>query len=619
MSTPLLSLSGRKKNDLHRHVANPPVAPNFAETGSANPHLRVFAVHFDGTQNDFADVPGDLQPTLVAHSYHELSGHANIKSHYYPGVGTRTDPFSGLIQSAFGVGCSDRAESAYWDLVKSAKAWIEEDPLAHVHVHVVGFSRGAATALHFMNLVDERGIPQDKQSADASAPHLLQPHSVPMSSVLLDTVATGQTDSLNLTLPDSAIAVLHITAGLELRSLFPLTSVEDPGHPSAEIDIETVAVSVDGQPSDLQQHRVVKLHEIMLDGACHSDVGGSYRDGGIRDISAYLMSSFQGSLGLPTSPRKPTFEYVQSVRAHDSRFFIDKLTPERPYRNGTRREIISRNPAPADDSAKLTVKLSSRSKSHHKKIDESFDLDFSLPDSVLGRKFSARIERMGPNEFSLSSQGDLGVTVDHGKRTIRLDGKELEGALSYLEVSKRLTESMPTLVINAFFERKHPLVRVVHQSFKKPGLTKLTQAKTSDPWPSAIRAAVMRLNDDRAPAGCKTTKAFLSQCVVDACLEVIEQSNGAITSIRLEAPRPTSGIGAGAAKVKVHIEPAPANGAQSDPVKALTAALTYLAMHTRNKHQFSLPLNPISLNQTPPSIDAGETNAPLPKRKKVQP
>lgn len=238
MSVPHISLSGKKKNSLHKAVSAPALSPNFAATGAKNPHLRVFVAHFDGTQNDYKDVPAEFQETLVASSFRSMFDSDVLANRYYHGVGTRTDGFIGMVQSAFGMGCEDRAERAYIELAEATREWRMKDPLVQVHVHVVGFSRGSAIAVHFMNLVHERGVTSPKTSRWGGGPkHLPQSDLVSagkvlMSAALLDTVSTGQTDVLKLGLPPTAVSVLHLTAGGEQRFLFPLTSLADASRPS---------------------------------------------------------------------------------------------------------------------------------------------------------------------------------------------------------------------------------------------------------------------------------------------------------------------------------------------------------------------------------------------------
>lgn len=316
-------LNGEQKNQLINLVESPLIAPDFARTGKKNPNLKVFVVHFDGTQNDRENVPDGESETLVSKSFakHRASSDGNIRSRYYRGVGTTKLPITRLIQSATGMGCISNAEQAHADLVKQSEAWRLENPRVEIHVHVVGFSRGSATALHFLNLVDQRGAVSENEEAMKISSNF-KPGRVQTSAALLDTVSTGQSDRLNLTLPKSCVAVLHLVANDEQRGLFPVQQI-DPTK-GQEIAVRYVS-GMDGLIADMKESlHYRRVQEAGLPGV-HSDIGGSYKDGGISKVSEFLLDRFQQSLGLPIDPRRPSVEEIQNCRMHDSRFAIEKL------------------------------------------------------------------------------------------------------------------------------------------------------------------------------------------------------------------------------------------------------------------------------------------------------
>lgn len=336
MSTPSFALTGEQKNAIHDAVDQPPLAPDFARTGPSNPHLRVFAVHFDGTQNDRLNVPEGYQNTLVGKSFEQLNNARddNIASFYYRGVGTGPKGIRRLMESAFGVGCESNAEKAHADLVIQASAWLKEDRQAKIHVHVVGFSRGSATALHFLNLVDDRGAAREDRFI-ATMPESIMPGHVASSAVLFDTVSTGQGIHLNLTVPSSTVAVLHVTAGGEERMLFPLRVIAGDMNSErsfvSNAHLPGASIAPDGQLA------YQRIQEVDLPGARHSDVGGSYMDGNIRESSVYLAETFQASLGLPVKPVKPSFQSIQEAVFHDSRFV--RLSDDIEHRQRSERHV----------------------------------------------------------------------------------------------------------------------------------------------------------------------------------------------------------------------------------------------------------------------------------------
>lgn len=309
-------LNGIQKNTLHKAVAQAPRVPDFARTGDANPNLRVAVLNFDGTNNDRDNVPKGSRATLISDSFETFrdSDNAAIASFYYRGVGNSASKVRSLIESAFGVGCDYNAEIAYSELLDQVNQWRSENPNIEVHVHATGFSRGAATALHFLNIVDQRGL-MNKSDTPETAPTVLTPHRVQTSGVLLDTVSTGQGSRLDLTVPDSCVALLHITAANEQRHFFPLREIIQDA--DKELSFATNVNMPGASKTSTDQICYQRVREVELPGV-HSDVGGSYLNGGIREVSKYLMENFQASLGLDVRPQKVTAEKVQNCSMHDS-------------------------------------------------------------------------------------------------------------------------------------------------------------------------------------------------------------------------------------------------------------------------------------------------------------
>lgn len=316
-------INGKQKNAYHSILNNPPVAPDFARGGVANPNLRVFVANFDGTGNDRDLISKGEQASLVAasdaglHRIIEDSDAQHIATNYYAGVGTRTGTIKGLTEKIWGVGCERNAKSAHADFVKQVAAWKKDNPNCEIHVHAVGFSRGAAIALHFLNLVDRHGA-YKKESAPVNEDRF-SPGNVKSSAVLYDNVSTGQGVNLELGVPKSTVAVLHLTAGGEQRELFPLHSVDN--HSEAEASFVKGASMMNARPGVDGRIRYQRIQEIELPAARHSDVGGTYVGGGIREVAKFLADHFQHSLGFPIEPEKPNFMHVQRLKFHDSRIF----------------------------------------------------------------------------------------------------------------------------------------------------------------------------------------------------------------------------------------------------------------------------------------------------------
>jgi hypothetical protein len=607
MTAPPVPLSGKKKNALHKAVAQPPLSPNFAATGATHPNRRVFVANFDGTQNDFKDVPKELQETLVAASFNSLSDSPVLVNRYYNGVGTRTDGFLGLVESVSGIGCVDRAERAYQELCDATLAWRATNPEADVHVHAVGFSRGSATALHFMNLVHERGIvnpktfwarnPKTPQSARVA------PGAVQMSAVLLDTVATGQNDSLKLGLPPGAVSVLHLTAGGELRFLFPLTSIADPGRPNELA--EAIGASMPGAEAEVpapgadakQPVTYRRLHQVMLQGACHSDVGGSYRDGHIREVSGYLMKAFQLSLGLPVGANpRPSFAHIQDAYAHDSRYIIDKLAPQRPYYRGTRRIVEN---APVNDwDGTLTelVTVESRFKgvkqesSNLRRVEPvAGDADeaearglvqwpAAYPAEVLGKehKLTVRLADATKGEkgrmvFESTPPGAFGR--QSGSRRFMFLGRPLMAAPTADAIIGRLEAGEKKFQLTVRVEKALPVVQV------EPGFgfaVAEERRNAPDSWTPEIRAAILRVNSQPKSFTQHDVDAMMRSCLRSVAVKLQTEH---LASIKKE-PRQPGRISQ--YRAMVHFGPAPgsADAPFKSPHMASTLVVTFDAANT---------------------------------------
>lgn len=388
----LIDLSGSSKNVLHDLVNSPVISPAFAATGACNPNLRVFCVNFDGTMND-ADNPGENENASLIWKFHQeadlssliskgidVKG-AKIASIYVRGTATSgsliADSMSSsgqsmtpkIVEGITGLSCEERAQAAFDDIEARIRMIHSVHPDEKFHIHVTGFSRGGATALHFMNLFQRDGVCNRRRDWKTRSPmkeldegmdfYAIPPGGIPMSAVLIDCVKTGPAfaiGNLMTSTPPCCVSGIHIVANGDERSLYPVLNLSERRMEKAS---NVSMLSADSRkfdralqfdpPGDVEFKR---LHEIYVPGARHCDVAGIYKEGGFREIADFIASSFRASLGLDVSVTKPSIDHIQLVKANDSRegflrlidYFKEKMTGGGRPETGRRRVDVNESP-----------------------------------------------------------------------------------------------------------------------------------------------------------------------------------------------------------------------------------------------------------------------------------
>lgn len=190
------------------------------------------------------------------------------KGHEYRSDDTLTQgldlDFGGEDTSIIGkvtLACRDLIVQAVDKDLKNVLPTVE--PIHRIVFDVFGFSRGAAAARHFVNLIDQkRDHPLVQAVAKTSAIRLktgfdwASRDDVRIAFVgLFDTVKSSLNSRVNIQLQaDSAERVVHLTAQDEVRKYFPLSRITS-----------------DAEGNHLPPH----FTELALPGA-HSDIGGGY-------------------------------------------------------------------------------------------------------------------------------------------------------------------------------------------------------------------------------------------------------------------------------------------------------------------------------------------------------
>ncbi|RON08319.1 hypothetical protein BK659_16570 [Pseudomonas brassicacearum] len=270
------------------------VAPNIQPEAGDSPPSKIISFAFDGTLNDLNRVPSDERPTIVAY----IAGKTSGPRHYYRGVGMQAKDVDNL-DAALGLSMEKIAEEAKGDLFSKTDEIIQTTPEVELRVFVTGFSRGAASARHFMNIVDEEWAHR-YPGVDGHQPPKLR-----FYTLLYDTVSTNIGRRMKLGLPKSVNYSLHFVAMDEPRGLFP-------------VDVDAVTAL-----DNTADYYVSRIKTIYLPGA-HSDIGMSYL-GGVGDSYRMMNDILLAQLGF-TSDR--CFENSNNPMLdgkHDSRGLLDKL------------------------------------------------------------------------------------------------------------------------------------------------------------------------------------------------------------------------------------------------------------------------------------------------------
>lgn len=556
MSSPTIPLTGAQKNALQAIADDPHLSPDFAKMGEVNPNLRVFVVNFDGTWNDKDDVPPGESSTIVAKLYEDSAAFNSptFESHYVSGVGTRTSKMKSLWEGATGAGCKDRAEAMHDLLKATADRWRQENPNVEIHVHTTGFSRGAASSLHFLNLVDEFGAcsrtadAYQRQAIDACS---IGPGKVKSSAMLFDVVATGQEKVLKLTVPPTTQSVLHLTAGGEERRHFKLVSLGDDRYDKMGKRIEGANNAEWSQAKNVGMPPVrgpmrypcnedgsffyQRIRQIDLPGARHSDVGGAYDKsdgiydkndsaykikGGIAGLPLYLARAFQSTLGIPGKrPVRPSFWDIQHGNAHDSRDAIEstrqlfqELGGKTFSRDTVKREQAKKQPRHWGGDTLRSVTLTLRDhagKVFATKTTQSVvphpndrplpsDQNMGMPnwlsmDPMRVQKTTSRMLGSG----RVSGQSSREFVVDEDARTIHYQGIRIDDVGSMDSLVAPIMDKTQNHWLEVSVTREKIYCQAQNgNQIAKPGKKKAAQFDFGDdPWCFQILEAIQILNE----------------------------------------------------------------------------------------------------------------------------
>lgn len=251
---------------------------------------QLIAVLFDGTRNDRNNVSNRARATAVSDLKETLDrgGKLAKPAHYVSGVGTSGIwPFSS-IDAAAGLTTVKRAEMAFEKIREDIREIQSREPDADIRVLVVGFSRGAASARHFLNLIADV---YDVESTSVAG--------VRQYAILFDTVATGLGRRPRLGIPANVDHALHFVAGDERRIFFR----------------PTLDVSSDNS----------RIETLVLPGV-HSDQVGVYQQGiGLTHADRILQLVCRAGLMSDEIPCFTERRFDPTLQGmHDSRWLLER-------------------------------------------------------------------------------------------------------------------------------------------------------------------------------------------------------------------------------------------------------------------------------------------------------
>jgi hypothetical protein len=263
---------------------------------------------FDGTGKN--EKYGDKTNVYHFLKAHRASG-SSVQGVYAPGVGSSIPPgmfgFLNLPGVATGLGGREIIESMYEQLVKNFKK-------GHTGIVLVGFSRGAALAREFANVVNERGNPLKYKKGK-------RPYGKPPTikfMALFDTVysfgsAAGSVDlGYRKYIPLNVKAVAHATAKLEGRKTFDLWSI----HLNKKVANKRKTEDDGGKTGSIKSgnYRIEK----EFNGG-HDDIGGAEKNNynGYDPLVWVLREGRKAGVRLAI-PSRSTYQTGRKVAPNDS-------------------------------------------------------------------------------------------------------------------------------------------------------------------------------------------------------------------------------------------------------------------------------------------------------------
>jgi hypothetical protein len=255
---------------------------------------------FDGTGNSDEELP-ELDTNVVR--FKEL--YAGVDVEYVEGVGTRWKAAGKVLGGLFGIGGRTRIDEMYEDLCENWSAGDRD-------IDIIGFSRGAALALHFVNKIADEGIKRESAESEPATIRFVGLWDVVGSFGLsFNNVLNFQEINLGWNIDHVADCVRHCYHAMALderREAFGVTRLNE-------------------------DHKLGNVHETWFRGV-HSDVGGGNANTGRSNIALNWMLDHAIKCGVPINAikqKKPKYAEVD---------LLAKVSENKDVRRDARRDVL---------------------------------------------------------------------------------------------------------------------------------------------------------------------------------------------------------------------------------------------------------------------------------------
>lgn len=300
----------RTNNSIRTYIYSFDGTENYKDAIKSNNDRETIAYYLHKQIKLYHDIVVDRQSSTTAlgdeHSFQarlaspdcgEKASHQEIspiRICYVPGAGKQYENFTDKLDSIFGFSSEKVAQAALADLDN----WLARDPPprgGELRVVVIGYSRGAASARHFLNLIYQKYLLNGQARTGSNNAQIWS------YGLLFDTVPTFNR-RLMLSVPPNVEHLVHFVAKDERRDAFEPYVDED-----------------DGYRDPLKQPRILTQ---FFPGA-HADIGNGYAlsAGHFLRIKAQYLLARMGLTGNPDENLGRTATFITDSRGWWDRYF----------------------------------------------------------------------------------------------------------------------------------------------------------------------------------------------------------------------------------------------------------------------------------------------------------